>query len=64
MPDDADDSEREVTEAGDDRTPMLMTALKLARELLPGDSRYGDPLSSSPSADRASSRRPGSVPSR
>ena len=27
------------------RTVRLMTALKLARELLPGDSRYGDPLS-------------------
>jgi adenylate cyclase len=27
------------------RTVRLMTALKLARELLPGDSRYGEPLS-------------------
>jgi adenylate cyclase len=28
-----------------ERSIRLMTALKLARELLPGDSRYGDPLS-------------------
>jgi adenylate cyclase len=28
-----------------DERPMLMTAAKLARELLPGDSGYGDPLS-------------------
>lgn len=27
------------------RNPTLMTAAKLARELLPGDSRFGDPLS-------------------
>jgi adenylate cyclase len=28
-----------------DSSPALMTASKLVRELLPGDSRYGDPLS-------------------
>jgi adenylate cyclase len=28
-----------------DRHPKALTAAKLARELLPGDSRYGDPLS-------------------
>jgi adenylate cyclase len=39
--------------AGDDRAPMLMTAVKLARELLPGDSRYGDPLSTAGSQPRA-----------
>src|SRR5438874_7934690 len=27
------------------RSPALMTAAKLVRELLPGDSRFGDPLS-------------------
>ncbi len=34
-------------EEGEGASPSLrlMTALKLARELLPGDSRYGDPLS-------------------
>ncbi len=31
----------------------LMTALKLARELLPGDSRYGDPLSTGGSSSRS-----------
>jgi adenylate cyclase len=30
----------------------LMTALKLARQLLPGDSRYGDPLSTTGEAPR------------
>jgi adenylate cyclase len=33
--------------------PKLLTALKLAREILPGDSRYGDPLSTSGSEPRA-----------
>src|SRR5919106_5187881 len=28
-----------------DRNPKLLTAAKLLRELLPGDSRFGDPLS-------------------
>src|ERR671919_2291856 len=30
-----------------DEQPMLLTAAKLARELLPGDSGYGDSLSTS-----------------
>jgi adenylate cyclase len=33
-----------------ERQVKLMTALKLARELLPGDSRYGDPLSTAGNA--------------
>ena len=33
--------------------PRLMRALQLARELLPGDSSYGDPLSTSGSDARA-----------
>ena len=32
---------------------MLMSAVKLARELLPGDSRYGDPLSTAGSEPRS-----------
>src|SRR5919106_2018736 len=41
----AEDSDDE--QPGDERTvgPRLVSALKIARELLPGDSRYGDPLS-------------------
>ncbi len=37
-----------MADSGDDErtiTPKLMNAMKIARELLPGDSRYGDPLS-------------------
>ncbi len=33
--------------------PRLMKAMKLAREILPGDSRYGDPLSTTGSEPRA-----------
>ncbi len=33
--------------------PRLMKAMKIARELLPGDSRYGDPLSTTGSEPRA-----------
>jgi adenylate cyclase len=38
---------RRVADAGKrfDGNPRLVTAAKLARELLPGDSRFGDPLS-------------------
>jgi adenylate cyclase len=40
----------------------LMTALKLARELLPGDSRYGDPLSTTgPEARQQAGRRLGKL---
>jgi adenylate cyclase len=53
MPDDAHESEHDAEAAGEDRAPMLMTAMKLARELLPGDSRYGDPLSTAGSEPRA-----------
>jgi len=42
----AESDDTEATEAQpNSRAVKLMTALKLARELLPGDSRYGDPLS-------------------
>ena len=42
----SDETDAEPTpEALDPRKVRLMTALKLARELLPGDSRYGDALS-------------------
>src|SRR5919106_3347828 len=37
----------------DQRGQMLMKAVKLARELLPGDSRYGDPLSTAGSQPRS-----------
>lgn len=33
-------------------SPKLMSAMRLARELLPGDSRYGDPLSTAGSEPR------------
>jgi adenylate cyclase len=33
--------------------PRLMKAMKIAREILPGDSRYGDPLSTTGSEPRA-----------
>src|SRR5918996_1866949 len=42
------------TETGEQRHKrMLMAALKYARELLPGDSRYGDPLSTAGSEPRS-----------
>lgn len=37
--------------------PKLMRAMKVARELLPGDSRYGDPLSTAGSEPRAALAR-------
>jgi adenylate cyclase len=51
MADDADNS----NEAGLSVAigPRLMKAMKIARELLPGDSRYGDPLSTTGSEPRA-----------
>jgi adenylate cyclase len=39
------------------RAVRLMTALKLARELLPGDSRYGDPLSTAGNEPRQQAGR-------
>jgi len=58
---DPSDDERSIN-------PKLLTAMKIARELLPGDSRYGDPLSTAGSEPRqlmarrlgeAASERPG-----
>src|SRR3712207_5612532 len=46
MPDRDDvDEPGEASAKASSLSPRLMTAMKLARELLPGDSRYGDPLS-------------------
>lgn len=39
------DSEDDIESAADRITPRLLHAMKVARELLPGDSQYGDPLS-------------------
>jgi adenylate cyclase len=53
-----DETDAEATR--DDLKPRevrLMTALKLARELLPGDSRYGDPLSTAGSEPRQQAGR-------
>ena len=50
MPDEADDPPPKAAEAGAALAPKLMKALKIAREVLPGDSRYGDPLSTTGSA--------------
>jgi adenylate cyclase len=38
-------------------TPRLMTALKLARQILPGDPRYGDSLSTTGTGPRAQAAR-------
>jgi class 3 adenylate cyclase len=71
MPESADREEpsAEPGEAAEDdeegRRPMLMTAMKLARELLPGDSRYGDPLSTAGHEPRAvAARRLGELAAR
>jgi adenylate cyclase len=49
-------------DAGAGSSLRLMTALKLARELLPGDSRYGDPLSTTgPEARQQAGRRLGKL---
>jgi adenylate cyclase len=58
------DEPAEQVEPGDGRRPSLslMTAVKLARELLPGDSRYGDPLSTAGAEPRqAAARRLGEL---
>jgi adenylate cyclase len=51
------DGDNDDAPAGDGVTaaigPRLMKAMKLAREILPGDSRYGDPLSTTGSEPRA-----------
>ncbi len=49
MTDDADDP---ITEAERTVGPKLVRAMKIARDLLPGDSRYGDPLSTTGSEPR------------
>jgi adenylate cyclase len=51
-PDETADSERAAR-----RNLSLMTAVKLARELLPGDSRYGDPLSTAGAEPRQQAGR-------
>lgn len=46
-----------VATAGTAIGPKLMKAMKIARELLPGDSRYGDPLSTTGSEPRTQMAR-------
>lgn len=55
MANDADNAEDGNAAAGLSAAigPRLMKAMKIARELLPGDSRYGDPLSTTGSEPRA-----------
>ncbi|MGH2954909.1 MAG: adenylate/guanylate cyclase domain-containing protein [Solirubrobacterales bacterium] len=57
MPETGEQDERDVeaTEPGGEQRHkrMLMAAVKYARELLPGDSRYGDPLSTAGSEPRS-----------
>src|SRR5262245_40077068 len=53
MADEADSSTEEQGGAAAAIGPKLMRAMKLAREILPGDSRYGDPLSTTGSEPRA-----------
>jgi adenylate cyclase len=55
---DPDETDAEPTpEELNKREVRLMTALKLARELLPGDSRYGDPLSTAGNEPRQQAGR-------
>ena len=49
---DESDSEEEADTALARMTPRLIQAMKIAREMLPGDSRYGDPLSTAGSEPR------------
>jgi adenylate cyclase len=53
MPEEADSSTDEGGGVSASIGPRLMKAMKLAREILPGDSRYGDPLSTTGSEPRA-----------
>ena len=53
MADDADNSGDDGGGLSAAVGPRLMKAMKIARELLPGDSRYGDPLSTTGSEPRA-----------
>ena len=50
MPESSDDDSRSLSAA---IAPRLMRAMQIARELLPGDSSYGDPLSTTGSDARA-----------
>src|SRR3954470_13360995 len=50
--DDGADAEDPITQAERIIGPRLMRAMKVARDLLPGDSRYGDPLSTTGSEPR------------
>lgn len=68
MADSSDDSQNGAAALGAAIGPKLFKALKLAREVLPGDSRYGDPLSTTGTEPRtlvarklgeAATRRPG-----
>jgi adenylate cyclase len=45
MAESGDDGEDPITQAERTLGPRLVRAMKVARDLLPGDSRYGDPLS-------------------
>jgi adenylate cyclase len=52
MPEPEDDADDPTTEAERTIGPKLVKAMKIARDLLPGDSRYGDPLSTTGSEPR------------
>ena len=53
MAEDGDSSNDESSGVTAAIGPRLMKAMKLAREILPGDSRYGDPLSTTGAEPRA-----------
>jgi adenylate cyclase len=48
-----DPGDEAAADGGVSLGPKLIRAVKIARELLPGDSRYGDPLSTVGSEPRA-----------
>ncbi len=52
MAEPGDDADDPTTEAERTIGPKLIKAMKIARDLLPGDSRYGDPLSTTGSEPR------------
>jgi adenylate cyclase len=49
----ADEADDPITEAERTIGPKLVRAMKVARDLLPGDSRYGDPLSTTGTEPRS-----------
>jgi adenylate cyclase len=57
MTEPADDADDPTTEAERTIGPKLVRAMKIARDLLPGDSRYGDPLSTTGSEPRTAVAR-------